>query len=102
MTLQDYEQLASDLEFRLCERYGEMLGSKDLWRELGYPSPNAFRQALMRGKLEVPIFEVRNRRGRFALTHDVAHWIASQRLGVNSPQAHLEARRAGGHNMESG
>lgn len=83
MTLQqDYERLASELEHRLCERYGLMLGSKDLWRELGYPSPNAFRQALIRGTVDIPVFEVSNRRGRFALAHDVAQWIASQRLGV--------------------
>jgi hypothetical protein len=80
--LQDVQHLASDLERQLSDRYGSMLGSKDLWRELGFPSPNAFRQALARGKIELPIFEVRNRRGRFALAKDVAYWIANQRLGI--------------------
>ncbi|MDR7282907.1 MULTISPECIES: hypothetical protein [Pseudomonas fluorescens group] len=81
---QDIQRLSSDLERQLSERYGAMLGSKDLWRELGFPSPNAFRQALTRGTLDVPVFEVSNRRGRFALAKDVANWIASQRLGVVS------------------
>jgi hypothetical protein len=80
--LQDVQRLASDLERQLNERYGVMLGSKDLWRELGFPSSNAFRQAVTRGTIEVPIFEVSNRRGRFALAKDVANWIASQRLGI--------------------
>lgn len=80
--LQDVQRLASDLERQLSERYGAMLGSKDLWRELGFPSPNAFRQALARGTIEVPVFEVSNRRGRFTLAKDVANWIANQRLGT--------------------
>lgn len=73
--------LADELERELTARYGPMLGSKDLWQALGFRSPNAFRQALSRGTLAVPVFEVQNRRGRFALTRDVALWIAHQRYG---------------------
>lgn len=75
------QELIAELERKLEERFGSMLGSKDLWRELGFPSPSAFRQAKVRGTLDVPIFEVKNRRGRFALARDVATWIAKQRLG---------------------
>ncbi|WP_228382112.1 hypothetical protein [Pseudomonas aeruginosa] len=78
----DFLTLSSELEQQLTTRYGVMLGSKDLWRELGFRSPNAFRQALVRGTLDVPVFAVQNRRGRFALAKDVAIWIARQRLPV--------------------
>jgi len=78
----DFLILSSELEQQLTTRYGVMLGSKDLWRELGFRSPNAFRQALVRGTLDVPVFAVQNRRGRFALAKDVAIWIARQRLPV--------------------
>lgn len=79
----DFQALSSELEQQLTTRYGAMLGSKDLWRELGFRSPNAFRQALARGTLDVPVFEVQNRRGRFALAKDVAVWIARQRMSVS-------------------
>jgi hypothetical protein len=72
----DFLILSSELEQQLTTRYGVMLGSKDLWRELGFRSPNAFRQALVRGTLDVPVFAVQNRRGRFALAKDAAIWIA--------------------------
>lgn len=76
----DLLALSTDLEHQLTTRYGTMLASKDLWRELGYRSANAFRQALLRGTLDLPVFEVEHRRGRFALARDVAAWIARQRL----------------------
>ncbi|MCY1345040.1 hypothetical protein D9M69_310910 [compost metagenome] len=78
----DFLALSAELERQLTTRYGVMLGSKDLWRELGFRSPNAFRQALVRGTLDVPVFAVQNRRGRFALAKDVAIWIARQRIPV--------------------
>lgn len=71
--------LAELLEEELTHRYGVMLSSHVLWQVLGYPSPSAFRQAISRGTVGVPVFEVPNRRGRFALAKDVAAWIAEQR-----------------------
>lgn len=76
----DFQMISYELEQQLTTRYGVMLGSKDLWRELGFRSPSAFRQALVRGTLDVPVFEVQNRRGRFALAKDVAAWVAHQRM----------------------
>lgn len=78
----DFLIIFSELEQQLTTRYGVMLGSKDLWRELGFRSPSAFRQALVRGTLDVPVFEVQNRRGRFALAKDVAAWVAHQRMSA--------------------
>lgn len=78
----DFLILSSELEQQLTTRYGVMLGSKDLWRELCFRSPSAFRQALARCTLDVPVFEVQNRRGRFALAKDVAVWVARQRMSA--------------------
>lgn len=74
------EQLAHELEQSLLDRYGPMLPSRVLWKVLGYPSPEAWRQALVRQALPVPVFGIEGRRGRFALARDVAHWIAEQRM----------------------
>ncbi|MFW9082548.1 hypothetical protein ACOI9X_25220 [Pseudomonas sp. P2757] len=71
--------LASELESDLKDRYGLMVGGSALWRELGYTTYDAFRKAKQRGRIEVPLFEVPNRRGFFALSKEVACWIAAQR-----------------------
>ena len=71
--------LTSELELDLKGRYGLMVGGSALWRELGYTSYDAFRKAKQRGTIEVPLFEVPNRRGFFALSSEVACWIATQR-----------------------
>jgi hypothetical protein len=76
----EIETLASELEDDLVDRYGLMLGSTALWRELGYASHEAFRKAKQRGRIEVPLFDVPNRRGSFALSKEVATWIAKQRF----------------------
>lgn len=73
------QALAAELERELTSRYGVMLGSRALWRELGFYSPAAFSQAIIRGNMEVLIFEVKHRRGYFALSKDVALWVAQQR-----------------------
>ena len=72
--------LASKLEQDLFARYGPMLGGKDLQAALGYRSGDAFRQAVSRNTIPVPIFSIDNRRGKFALVMDVATWLAKQRL----------------------
>ena len=76
------QRLADELEHGLTARYGVMLGSNALWRELGFRSPAAFRVALSRGMIGVPFFTLPNRRGRFALAKDIATWIACQRHAV--------------------
>ncbi len=76
------QRLTDELEHDLTARYGVMLGSNALWRELGFRSPAAFRVALSRGMIDVPFFTLPNRRGRFALAKDIAAWIACQRHAV--------------------
>ncbi|MFL4024463.1 hypothetical protein LER28_30220 [Pseudomonas aeruginosa] len=74
--------LATELEVDLKDRYGLMVSSAALWRELGYASYEAFRKAKQRGRIEVPMFAVPNRRGSFALSKEVATWIARQRCSA--------------------
>lgn len=73
------ESLVRDLERELTDRYGLVLDTKALFQALGYPSAAALRQALRRGTLDIPLFEIPRRRGRFALPRDVAQWLVECR-----------------------
>lgn len=86
--------LAQVLESDLLGRYGPMIGHDDLRQALGYPSMDAFRQALSRRHLPVTVFALPHRRGKFALSKDVAHWLAAQR--GNAP-AHAQVNRTVNH-----
>ncbi len=81
----ELDRLQAELQVTLTRLYGPLLASRDLWRVLGYASPAAFRQARTRNGLPVPEFEIEGRRGRFALTQEVADWLVRQRLGSSLP-----------------
>lgn len=74
-------QLAAQLEADLFGQYGPLLGGGELIRALGYPTARAFQQAVVRDLVDVQVFSIRRRRGKFALTKEVAAWLAAQRLG---------------------
>lgn len=74
------ERLRQAIEGQLLAHYGPLLGSRDLWRVLGYSSPGGFRQAKFRNQLPVKVFEIEGRRGSYALTIEVAVWLAMQRM----------------------
>lgn len=74
------EQLAQEIRGDLNHLYGPLLGSRDLWKVLGYKSPVAYRQARSRKRISIPEFEIEGRSGHFALTVDVARWLAKQRM----------------------
>ncbi len=59
--------------------YGPMVSGNALWKALGYASADAFRHAVFRKTIPVHIFTIPNRRGKFALTQDIATWLALQR-----------------------
>ncbi|WP_222612698.1 hypothetical protein [Undibacterium rugosum] len=71
--------VAEELLECLSERYGAVLSSRALIKELGYPSAASFQQALARGAVPVPIFKIEHRRGSFALARDVAIWLSQKR-----------------------
>ncbi len=78
------------LEKSLMELYGPMIGGSTLRKVLGYPTAAALRRAHERGLLSVPVFEIPSRRGKFALTQDVAVWLVecrseTQSKNVSSP-----------------
>jgi hypothetical protein len=68
-------------ETRLIRALGAMVGGESLSRALGFPSQDAFRKALHRGRVPVATFEVVGRRGRFATVIDIAAWLWRQRGG---------------------
>ena len=71
--------LLASIEETLVRSHGVLIGGAKLISVLGYPSPEAFRQAIRRGTMPVPVFPLANRRGRFALAKDVAIWLTESR-----------------------
>lgn len=79
MTTTSLQALARELEEDLLTMHGPMMSGKALSGALGFPTNNAFRQALARNTVPVPVFKIALRRGKFALSKDVAIWLATQR-----------------------
>lgn len=71
--------LALEIESSLMKSSGPLLTGDVLVRSLGYPSVSAFKKALQRNAVPVAVFSIPRRKGRFALSRDVAHWLAQQR-----------------------
>ena len=67
--------MGSDSAQQLIKNHGPLLGGEDLWRSLGFRNANAFRQAKLRGRLGVKVFQVEFRRGTYAFMRDVAEWL---------------------------
>ena len=74
------DELLAQLHDDLSSQYGSLLASADLVKVLGYRSSGAFRQAIFRGTVPVPLFTIPHRRGRFALAFEVALWMCQQRF----------------------
>lgn len=68
-----YPSIADSLQ----EKHGYLIGGGALVKALAYPNTSAFRQAHSRGTVPVTVFDIPNRRGKFAYTADVAAWLAS-------------------------
>lgn len=60
------------LRDELFARYGTVLDHVQLREALGYRTASAFQRALAVGRVGVPVFNIPGRRGRFALSADVA------------------------------
>lgn len=73
------EPLVADME----SQYGPLIGGSALYRALGLPSAAAFRQAASRGVLPVAVFSIPHRRGRFALTREVAEWLIQLKASID-------------------
>jgi len=79
---------AQQLAKSLTQQYGPLLKGKELMIHLGFSTPGSFARARKRGLLEVKVFDLEGRRGPFALTEEVAEWVA----GLSG--ASQESRRA--------
>lgn len=77
------EQLSRDLaevlRLELERLYGPLIGGSRLIAALGLSNAAALRQARRRGRVTVPLFTLPQRRGYFALTRDIAEWLAASR-----------------------
>lgn len=92
-----------ELEKRLTRTLGTVVGGAALSRALGYPSQGAFRQAVARGRLPVRVFELEGRRGRFALTADIARWLWAQCAPQKIESVGKGIRKTtGGHSLRTG
>lgn len=72
-------EFEKQLSEELMARYGLLVGGKDLQMALGYPSNAAFRQSIARKTTPIPVFRIENRKGKFALTKDLAAWLSARR-----------------------
>ena len=80
-TLSDEERelLAKQIEQDLLKMYGSpILNLNQLQRALNYRSIAAVKQAIQRETIPVFIFDLPNRRGRFAFVKDVGKFLAEQ------------------------
>ncbi len=71
--------LALEIETALMKSSGPLLTGELLVSSLGYPTVSAFKKALQRNAVPVVVFSIPRRKGRFALSRDVALWLAEQR-----------------------
>jgi hypothetical protein len=84
--------LQQELRETLLRMHGPLLGGKALVAALGHKNAASLRQARRRRQVAITLFTVPNRRGWFALTQDVADWLASIRL---------QAQQKGGGNASN-
>lgn len=80
MKKDEVDALAAQIEKDLYEHIGPLLFGDKLYAALGLRSYEAFRQAYSRKALPVEIFSLSKRRGKFALSRDVARWLAENKL----------------------
>lgn len=70
--------LEASIRADLLDRWGPLLQGEALRVALGYSSGAALRQSQARGTTPVMLFKIPGRRGHYALTWQVAHWLARQ------------------------
>ena len=80
MTNQNFTAYKKELENDLIQAHGYLVGNIELSRLLGFTNMAAFRQALKRKRLPIPIFSMENRRGKYAMTKDIATYLTKKRF----------------------
>lgn len=64
------------LKEQMLKEYGPIMSGDELYRSLGFRTWASFGRAVRLGQVEVRLFEIPNRKGKFATTEDVAEWVA--------------------------
>lgn len=82
-----FKQFAAELEADLVRDYGHLLSGEKLYTLLGFKTLSSYKQAVWRDQIPVPIFSIEKRQGKFALTKDVAVWLAEIRFDAVAKNA---------------
>ena len=81
MTDKELQALTKKIESDLLTIFGSpILTVSNLKQALNYSSTAAIHQAVAKGTFPIFVFKMPNRRGHFALTEDVAHYLAYQAI----------------------
>jgi hypothetical protein len=59
-------------------QHGPLMSGAALSKALGFQTMSAFRQAHRREMLLIHVFSINHKKGKYALTEDVAYWLAGQ------------------------
>lgn len=74
----DASQYRQEVLNALVQQHGHMIGMRHLHKVMGFPSYDALKQCLLRKQLNLNLFYVEGRKGRYAMSVDVADWLATQ------------------------
>jgi hypothetical protein len=74
------------LRTELQDRYGVVLDHVQLRQILGYRTMSAFKRAIENDRLGFKVFNIPGRRGKFALSADVAQWLWQARQEADNQQ----------------
>lgn len=76
----DWRLVREAIMSSLDQAHGPLLKGEGLANALGYKNLASLRQAKKRNQVGVALFELPNRKGLYALTAEVADWLATCRL----------------------
>ena len=76
----------TQLRTELQDRYGVVLDHIQLREILGYRTTSAFKRAIENERLGFKVFNIPGRRGKFALSADVAQWLWQARQEAENEQ----------------
>jgi hypothetical protein len=65
----------NDILQALLDKHGELMHGPALWRALGFRSERSFQRAVQCSQIDVALFTLPGRRGRYAKTREVAGWL---------------------------
>lgn len=66
----------TNLVEQLLHEFGPLIGGPDLVKVLGFRSNASFKRAEKLGQIDLEMFCIEGRKGRFAYTQKVANWLS--------------------------